>query len=110
VKSTADRNFHQPPEGWLLPNRLDDMKPLSTVLIFSAFALMATGIPAKASCYGEGYSRYCDGNGGIGATYSNRGSEGRTTYYNSNGGYSRTETYRTTPSYGGYSTYGNTYR
>lgn len=86
------------------------MKTIASLLIFSAIAVVASGRPAQASCYGEGYSRYCDGNGGSGATYSNRGSEGRTTYYNSNGGYSRTETYQTTPSYGGHSTYRSTYR
>lgn len=86
------------------------MRSITLLLSASALAALATVGPAQASCYGEGYSRYCDGNGGPGATYSKRGSEGRTTYYD-NGGYSRTETYRTVPSYGGgYSTYGTTYR
>jgi len=38
--------------------------------------------PASASCYGTGYSRYCDGIGGAGATYSPRGDFGSTTYSN----------------------------
>ena len=37
---------------------------------------------AFASCYGTGYSRYCDGIGGPGATYSPRGDFGSTTYSN----------------------------
>ena len=61
--------------------------------------LFAAG-DAIASCYGTGYSRYCDGNGGSGSTYSNRGGNGSTTYSN-NGQRTRTETYTTTPSYGG---------
>ena len=86
------------------------MKSIVILLSASVLTALASGGPAQASCYGSGYSRYCDGNGGAGATYSNRGSEGRTTYYD-NGGYSRTETYKSTPSYGGgYSSYGTTYR
>jgi hypothetical protein len=86
------------------------MKTIAFALSATALASLALINPAQASCYGSGYGRVCDGNGGYGATYSNRGSEGRTTYYN-NGGYSRTETYRSTPSFGGgYSTYGSTYR
>ena len=50
--------------------------------------------PATASCYGTGYSRYCDGRGGYGATYSPRGSSGRTNYYR-NGTNTRRQTYRT---------------
>ena len=47
-----------------------------------------------ASCYGTGYARRCDGRGGPNATYSSRGSNGRTTYYKSGNPYRR-ETYKT---------------
>jgi len=65
--------------------------------------LLFAGGEAIASCYGTGYNRYCDGNGGPGATYSDRGGNGSTTYSN-NGQRTRTETYTTTPNYGGGST------
>ena len=71
---------------------------LATVAVAATAAFTA---PVFASCYGTGYSRYCDGVGGYGATYSPRGDNGSTTYYNRGGGYSRTQTYSTTPSYGG---------
>lgn len=69
------------------------------LLVAAGVAVVSAGA-ASASCYGTGYSRYCDGNGGPGATYSPRGDNGSTTYYN-NGSPSRTQTYSTTPSSGG---------
>ena len=72
-------------------------KKLITALSLSmgiATSLIGIGVlsskPASASCYGTGYSRYCDGVGGYGATYSKRGDFGSTTY--SNG---RRQTYST---------------
>ena len=50
--------------------------------------------PAAASCYGTGYSRRCDGRGGPNATYSSRGSNGRTTYYRNGNPYLK-QTYKT---------------
>ena len=40
---------------------------------------------AQASCYGSGFSRFCDGIGGLGATYSRPSSNGLTDYYDTNG-------------------------
>lgn len=42
-------------------------------------------LTAQASCYGSGFSRFCDGIGGPGATYSKPSSNGLTDYYGSNG-------------------------
>ena len=42
-------------------------------------------LSAEASCYGSGFSRFCDGIGGPGATYSRPSSNGLTDYYGSNG-------------------------
>jgi hypothetical protein len=42
-------------------------------------------LTAQASCYGSGFSRFCDGIGGPGATYSRPSSNGLTDYYGSNG-------------------------
>lgn len=42
-------------------------------------------LSAQASCYGSGFSRFCDGIGGPGATYSKPSSNGLTDYYDSNG-------------------------
>ena len=70
----------------------------AAVVSLGGLGLMLPG-QASASCYGTGYTRYCNGVGGLGSTYSKRGNFGRTTYYNSNGhggsGSSRTQTYRT---------------
>lgn len=86
------------------------MKALSSLT--AAAALVAAALfagSAQASCYGEGYARYCNGYGGPGASYSERGENGRTTYYNQGSGSSRTEEYRSTGSGSGGS-YSNTYR
>jgi hypothetical protein len=85
----------------------NNVKTLSFVT--AAAALVATALlaaPAVASCRGEGYARYCDGYGGPGASYSERGSNGRTTYYNQDNNSSRTQEYRST----GSGSYINTYR
>ena len=70
----------------------------AAVVSLGGLGLMLPG-QASASCYGAGYSRYCDGVGGLGATYSKRGDHGSTTYYNGNGnrgsGSYRTQTYDT---------------
>ena len=72
-------------------NSLSQATPKKAKRIGAAFALalISTVIglssavqPASASCYGSGHSRYCDGIGGPGATYSDRGSYGTTTYSN----------------------------
>ena len=42
-------------------------------------------LSAQASCYGSGFSRFCDGIGGPDATYSRPSSNGLTDYYDSNG-------------------------
>jgi hypothetical protein len=42
-------------------------------------------LTAQASCYGSGFSRFCDGIGGPGATYSKPSSNGLTDHYGSNG-------------------------
>ena len=65
----------------------------ATFISLSGFAFMLPQ-PAAASCYGTGYARRCDGRGGPNATYSSRGSNGRTTYYKSGNPYRR-ETYKT---------------
>jgi hypothetical protein len=58
---------------------------------FSLALLMATALTglaplaAQASCYSSGYSRFCDGIGGPGATYSRPSANGLTDYYDSNG-------------------------
>tara|TARA_Y100001968_G_scaffold78363_1_gene69660 strand:+ start:407 stop:682 length:276 start_codon:yes stop_codon:yes gene_type:complete len=67
-----------------------------TKAMIAAVAVSIAGLglilpePASASCYGSGHSRYCDGVGGPGATYSRRGNSGTTTY--STG---RRQTYKT---------------
>lgn len=65
----------------------------ATCLSLSGLAFMLPQ-PAAASCYGTGYYRRCDGRGGPNATYSSRGSNGRTTYYRSGNPYKR-QTYKT---------------
>ena len=65
----------------------------ATFISLSGLAVMLPQ-PAAASCYGTGYARRCDGRGGPNATYSSRGSNGRTTYYRSGNPYRR-ETYKT---------------
>ena len=65
----------------------------ATLISLSGLAVMLPQ-PAAASCYGTGYARRCDGRGGPNATYSSRGSNGRTTYYKSGNPYRR-ETYKT---------------
>ena len=80
------------------PHKVDFSRKRKGFSAAFAFAIVTSFIgltainaqPASASCYGTGYSRYCDGNGGPGATYSKRGDFGATTY--SNG---RRQTYRT---------------
>ncbi|WP_320667428.1 hypothetical protein [Prochlorococcus sp. MIT 1307] len=65
-----------------------DKKNVKRISTIFAFALVSSVVglgavvtePASASCYGSGYSRYCDGVGGPGATYSSRGDFGSTTY------------------------------
>jgi hypothetical protein len=42
-------------------------------------------LSAQASCYGSGYSRFCDGIGGLGATYTKPSANGLTDYYDRNG-------------------------
>jgi hypothetical protein len=42
-------------------------------------------LSAQASCYGSGFSRFCDGIGGPGATYPKPSSNGITALYDSNG-------------------------
>ena len=65
----------------------------ATFISLSGLAFMLPQ-PADASCYGTGYARRCDGRGGPNATYSSRGSNGRTTYYRSGNPYKR-QTYNT---------------
>ena len=65
----------------------------ATLISLSGLAVMLPQ-PAAASCYGTGYARRCDGRGGPNATYSPRGSNGRTTYYKDGNPY-RTHTYKT---------------
>jgi hypothetical protein len=40
----------------------------SKIILAASFLVLSVG-SAQASCYGTGYSRYCDGIGGFGATY-----------------------------------------
>jgi len=40
----------------------------SKIILAASFLVLSVG-SAQASCYGTGYSRYCDGIGGLGATY-----------------------------------------
>ena len=80
------------------------------ILFCIAGITVLTASPAFSSCYGTGYSRYCNGIGGSSATYSPRGNNGSTTYYNRNGGVSRTQIYSTSPGIGGgYTRQTNTY-
>lgn len=60
---------------------------LSAFLALLGSAALSCLIPlsAQASCYGSGYSRFCDGIGGPGATYSKPSSNGLTDYYDKNG-------------------------
>jgi hypothetical protein len=62
------------------------MNHTSSLALLMATALMGLApLSAQASCYGSGYSRFCDGIGGPGATYSRPSSNGLTDYYDSNG-------------------------
>ena len=63
------------------------------LVVGAGLAAFTIASPSKASCYGEGYFRTCDGIGGAGATYSPRGNYGSTNYYNSNGVRSRRQDY-----------------
>lgn len=40
----------------------------SKIILAASFLMLSVG-SAQASCYGTGNSRYCDGIGGFGATY-----------------------------------------
>ena len=42
-------------------------------------------LSAQASCYGTGFSRFCDGIGGPGSTYTPLSDNGMTDYYGPNG-------------------------
>lgn len=77
------------------------MKNVRRLFALSAGLVVLSAGAASASCYGTGYSRYCDGIGGSNATYSPRGNSGSTTYYNGSGSVTRQQTYTTTPNYGG---------
>ncbi len=56
-------------------------------LAFVGFASLSCLMPlsAQASCYGSGYSRFCDGIGGPTGTYSRPSKNGITDYYDKNG-------------------------
>ncbi len=60
---------------------------LQTSFALLGWAALSCLLPltAQASCYGSGFSRFCDGIGGPGATYSRPSSNGLTDYYGSNG-------------------------
>tara|TARA_Y100001968_G_C19364139_1_gene721508 strand:+ start:215 stop:487 length:273 start_codon:yes stop_codon:yes gene_type:complete len=74
-----------------IKKRNRNKKVMCIAIISSMMGITAfSSQPSLASCYGTGYSRYCDGIGGYGATYSKRGDFGSTTY--SNG---RRQTYST---------------
>ena len=62
------------------------MKLQTSVALLGCAALSGLmPLTAQASCYGSGFSRFCDGIGGPGATYSKPSSNGLTDYYDSNG-------------------------
>jgi hypothetical protein len=58
----------------------------SSLAVLMATALTALApLAAQASCYGSGDSRFCDGIGGPGATYSRPSANEITDYYDRNG-------------------------
>ena len=57
----------------------------SLVLLIAAGLTGLMPSSAQASCYGSGYSRFCDGIGGPGSTYSRPSPNGLTDYYDRNG-------------------------
>lgn len=59
--------------------------PASLALLSYAALSCLMPLSAQASCYGSGFSRFCDGIGGLGATYSKPSSNGLTDYYSNNG-------------------------
>ena len=50
----------------------------SKIILAASFLMLSVG-SAHASCYGTGNSRYCDGIGGFGATYTPIGNTTTTT-------------------------------
>ena len=71
---------------------------MNRIFLLGAFIALAGSFSvvnrAEASCYGTGYGRVCDGRGGLGSTYSPRGSNG-STLYTSPSGRQRRSTYNT---------------
>ncbi len=62
------------------------MNRTSSLVLLMATALTGLApLSAQASCYGSGFSRFCDGIGGPGATYSRPSANGLTDYYDRNG-------------------------
>ena len=62
------------------------MKNTSSLALLMATVLTGLApLSAQASCYRSGYSRFCDGIGGPGVTYSRPSANGLTDYYDSNG-------------------------
>ena len=59
----------------------------SRIILAASFFVLSVG-SAHASCYGTGYSRYCDGIGGPGATRTTipKGEPSITDYTNGSGG------------------------
>jgi len=69
----------------------------SVAIIFLA---IGTTQPVQASCFGSGYSRWCDGIGGQGATYTKPDSSSATDYFDNNG-FNRTVIRNNSESFGG---------
>jgi len=59
--------------------------PTFLALVSCTAVSLLMPLSAQASCYGSGYSRFCDGIGGPGATYSKPYANGITDYYGRNG-------------------------